>query len=82
MINNTNLFFNHEGEQVVRICYCNIQQLHMICSLLTPSALWDVVYALVLSRISYCNALYMNVPACELRQLQLQINTAAQIVSG
>ena len=53
--------------------------LRTIRSSLTPDALRDAAYALILSRLDYSNALYLNAPMCELHML---INTAARVVSG
>ena len=68
--------------KVVRSCYYNIRQLRTIRSALTQDVLRDAVYALILSRLDYCNALYINYPTCELHRLQMLINTAARVVSG
>ena len=43
--------------KVVRSCYYNIRQLRTIRSALTPDALRDAAYALILFRLDYCNAL-------------------------
>ena len=68
--------------KVVRSCYYNIQQLRTIRSSLTSDALRDAAYALIWSRLDYCNALYLNAPMCELHRLQILINTAARVVPG
>ena len=39
-------------------------------------------YALVLSRLDYCNSLYANAPVTQIRRLQMIINMAARVVSG
>ena len=67
---------------VVRSCYYNIRQLRAIRSSLTRDALRDAAYALVLSRLDYCNALYVNMPDSMMQQLQMLINTAACVISG
>ena len=54
-------------------------------SSLTRDALCDTAYhayALVLSRLDYCNALYVNMPDSMMQQLQMLINTAARVISG
>ena len=68
--------------KVVRSCYYNIRQLRTIRSALTPDAPRDAAYTLILSRLDYCDALYINCPTCELHRLQMLINTAARVVSG
>ena len=68
--------------KVVHRCYYNIRQLRTIRSSLTPDALRDAAYALILTRLDYCNALYLNDTICELHLLQTLINTAACVISG
>ena len=48
--------------KVLRSCYYNIRQLRTIRSSLIPDALCDAAYALILYRLDYSNALYLNVP--------------------
>ena len=56
--------------KVVRSCCYNMRQLGTIRSSLTQDALRDAAYAFILSRLDYCNALYLNAPMCELHRLQ------------
>ena len=72
---------DHFGKVVCSCCY-NIRQLRTIRSSLTPDALRDAAYVLILSRLDYCNALYLNTLMCELHRLQMLINTAARVISG
>ena len=60
----------------------NIKQLHSIHASLTRDALQDVAYMLVISRIDYCNLLYLNLPDVLTRRLQMLINAAARTISG
>ena len=69
------------GKVVCSCCY-NIRRLRTIRSTLTPDTLLDATYALISSRLDYCNALYRNAPMCELHRLQMLINPAARAVSG
>ena len=62
--------------KVARRCYYNIRQLRSIRSPLTPDALRDAAYALIVFRLHYCNALY------QLHRLKMLINTAAGVLSG
>ena len=77
-----NLSVADQVGKVVRSCYYNIWQLQTIQSSLIFYALRDAVTALILSRLDYCNALYLNAHMCELHRLQMLINTAACVVSG
>ena len=64
--------------KVVWSCYFNIRQLRTIRSSLTL----DAAYALILSRLDYCNSHYLSTPMCELHRLRMLINTVACMVSG
>ena len=60
----------------------NIRQLRAVRSALSRDALRDASYAIVLSRLDYCNSLYANDPVPQMRRLQMIINMAAHVVSG
>ena len=62
---------------VIRSGYYNISQLRQLRSSMTREALRHAAYALVLSRVDYCNSLYANAPATS-----SLINMAARVVSG
>ena len=67
---------------VVCSCNYNIRQVRAVRSALSRDALRDVAYALVLSRLDYCNSLYANATVTQMRRLQMIINMAASVVSG
>ena len=62
--------------------YYNIRQLRQLRSSMTHEALCYAAYALVLSRVDYCNSLYANAPVTSTKRLQSLINMAAHVVSG
>ena len=57
-------------------------QLRQLRSSMTREALRHRAYALVLSRVDYCNSLRANVHATSTKRLQSLINMAARVVSG
>ena len=59
----------------------NIRQLHQLQSLMTREALRHAAYALMLSRVDYCNSLFANAPATSTKRFQSLINLAARVVS-
>ena len=59
--------------KIVRSCYYNIRQLRTIRSTLTSDVLRDAAYALILSRLDYCNTLYLIAHVCELHRLEMLI---------
>ena len=58
---------------VIRSGYYNIRQLRQL------QALRHAAYALMLSRIDYCNSLLANAPAASTKRLQSLINMAARV---
>ena len=78
----SDLMINDQISTVVRSCNYNIRQLRAFRSSLSRDALRDVAYALVLSRLDYCNVLYANASATQMKRLQMLINMAARVVSG
>ena len=62
-----------------------VYQLHLVHRLrpsLPTDCLARVVHALVISRLDYCNALYVGLPLNVTRKLQLIQNAAARLVTG
>ena len=49
---------------------------------MTREELRHAAYALVLSRVDYCNSLFASAPATSTMRLQSLINMAARVVSG
>ena len=60
-------------------------QLQLVAQLrpyLDRNNLASVVYALVTSKLDYCNALYVGLPLKTVRKLQLVQNAAARLITG
>uniref|UniRef100_A0A670IW23 Reverse transcriptase domain-containing protein n=1 Tax=Podarcis muralis TaxID=64176 RepID=A0A670IW23_PODMU len=71
--------------QVNSVSRAAVYQLHLVCRLrpyLPADCLARVVHALVISRLDYCNALYVGLPLKVTRKLQLIQNAAARLVTG
>ena len=56
--------------------------MRQLCPFLDQESLQTVTHALVISRIDYCNALYMGLPLKSIQKLQLAQNAAARAVLG
>ena len=78
----SDLRINDQVTAAVRRCNYNIIQLRAVPSTHSRDSLRDATYALVLSRLDYCNSLYVNAPVTQMRRLQMTINIAARVVSG
>ena len=76
------LSVTNQVSKFVHSCYYNIRQLQTIRSSFIQDGLRNTAYALILSGLDYCNALYLNAPMCELHRIQMLINTAARVISG
>uniref|UniRef100_A0A670I7A7 Reverse transcriptase domain-containing protein n=1 Tax=Podarcis muralis TaxID=64176 RepID=A0A670I7A7_PODMU len=71
--------------QVKSVSRAAVYQLHLARRLrpyLPADCLTRVVHALVISRLDYCNALYVGLPLKVTRKLQLIQNAAARLVTG
>ena len=73
------LSFVDHVSAVMRSSYYNIRQLQ---SSMRREALRHAAYALVLSRVDYCNSLYANAPATSTKRLQSLIKLAARVLSS
>uniref|UniRef100_A0A670HRU4 Reverse transcriptase domain-containing protein n=1 Tax=Podarcis muralis TaxID=64176 RepID=A0A670HRU4_PODMU len=71
--------------QVKSVSRAAVYQLHLVRRLrpyLPADCLTRMVHALVISRLDYCNALYVGLPLKVTRKLQLIQNAAARLVTG
>ena len=71
--------------QVNSVSRAAVYQLHLVRRLrpyLPTDCLARVVHALVISRLDYCNALYMGLPLKVTRKLQLIQNATVRLVTG
>ena len=62
------------------VCFFHIRQLWLIRRSLTVNTAHSLVWALVNSRLDYCNALFATLPASQMSQLQSVLRAAAQLV--
>ena len=71
--------------QVASVAQSAFYQLWLVaplCPYLDRDNLASVVYALVTSKLGYCNALYMGLPLKTVQKLQLVQNAAARLITG
>jgi len=64
---------------LTKSCFLSIRDLHRICNTLGHSTAQTIATSLLHSTVNYCNSLFLNLPHCQLDQLQLNLNSAAQI---
>ena len=65
-----------------RTTYMHIRKIRSIRCYLNEPATKSLVNATVISRLDYCNSLYIGLPLKSLYKHQLALNTAARLISG
>ena len=58
----------------------NLINISRIAKYLDKDTKMKLVHGLILSRVDFCNSLLFGLPDCDLRMLQVAINSAARIV--
>ena len=64
---------------VVKSCGYFIHELWQIRPYLTPESAKKIVHATIISRLDYCNSLYINLPLSQINRLQKVMNEAARL---
>ena len=67
--------------EVVKSCRYHLRELWHIRKYLTEDTAKTIVHALVISKLDYCNSLYVNLPAILVAKLQSVLNEAARLVT-
>ena len=74
------LSFRKQIDMVVKSCFLQIRNIYAVKKYLDHDCLHTLVHSLVMSRIDYCNSLYVSLPNYSLRKLQSVINRSARLV--
>ena len=75
------LSFERHITEVVRSCRYFIHELWQIRPYLTLESAKTIVHATIISRLDYCNSLYMNMPLSQTNRLQKVMNEAARLIT-
>ena len=67
--------------EVVKSCRYHIRELWFICKYLSEDTAKTIVHALIISKLDYCNALYVNLPDKLTAKLQSVLHDAARLVT-
>ena len=65
---------------LVKNCNYHIRNLYMVKKFLDRPSLLALVHSLVLSRVDYCNSLYVGLPKYLLRKIQSVLNRTARMI--
>lgn len=76
------LKFDKQSYAVVKSCFFQIKSTARLKPLLSRKVLENVIYALVFSRLDYCNVLYVESCQTIISRLQLVQNVAARLLWG
>ena len=74
------LSFKKQIEMVVKNCNLQIRNIYAIKKYLNYECLHALVHSLVISRIDYCNSLYVSLPNYLLKKLQSVMNRSARLI--
>ena len=74
------LCFKKQINEVVKNCYLQLRNLYSIRKYLDRDSLRTLVHSLVITRIDYCNSLYLGLPNYSLKKLQSILNRAARLI--
>ena len=67
---------------VVCTAHLHLRRIAQLRSCLDVGALTTLVHVLVVSRLDYCNVLYVGLPLRLMQKLQMVQNTAARLLTG
>ena len=76
----SSLIFKGHINSLVRSCHYHTRNLYAIKDFLDRQSLLTLVHSLILSRVDYCNSLYIGLPNYLLRKLQSVLNRAARLI--
>ena len=76
----SNLTLSDQIASVAKSCYYHIRDLKRIRNSLDHKTACTIATAIVHSKLDYCNSLYLNLPACHIKRLQLVQNAAARAI--
>ena len=74
------LSFKGHISNLVKICNYHIRNLYSIKRYLNRDILVGLIHSLVLSRVDYCNSLFLGLPNVQLRKVQSVLNRCARLV--
>ena len=78
----SSLKFDQHINSVVKSCFSHIKLLSKVKTFLSFNDLKTVTHVFVLSRLDYCNSLYMGLPKSSMSRLQMVQNAAARFLTG
>ena len=76
----SSLSFRPHVDSVIKACNFHIRNLYMIRKFVTKKNLITLVHSLVISKVDYCNSLFIGLPNITLKRVQAILNRAARLI--
>ena len=76
----SSLSFRCHIDSIVKTCNFHIRNLYMIKDFLNRKNLVTLVYSLIISKVDYCNSLFIGLPNVVLKKVQSVLNRAAKLI--
>ena len=67
-------------DSIEKTCNFHIRNLHMIKDFVDRKNLVTLVHSLIVSKVDYCNSLFMGLPNVILKRVQSVLNRAARLI--
>ena len=80
VILDSSLKFEKHVSMIVKSCNFQLRNLYTVKRFLDRESLITLVHSLVISRVDYCNSLFLGLPHYVLRKLQSILNRAARLI--
>ena len=77
-----NLTCNEQIQTVIKIANFSLRNIAFIKKYLDVDSMKKLVHNYIITRLDYCNSLYHELPAYQLKKLQLVFNRAARLIVG
>ena len=76
----SSLSFRSHIDSIVKTCNFHIRNLYMIKDFVNRKNLVTLVHSLIISKVDYCNSLFVGLPNVILKKVQSVLNRAARLI--
>ena len=76
----SSLNFRSHIDSIVKTCNFHIRNLYMIKEFVNRKNLVTLVHSLIISKVDYCNSLFIGLPNVILKEVQSVLNRAARLI--
>ena len=78
----SSLSFRPHINSIIKACNFHIRNLYMIRDFVNKKNLTTLVHSLIISKVDYCNSLFVGLPNITLKKIQSILNRAARLIFG